>query len=64
MDFADGQESDLDFVIDVDQEWQCRWWAYGFRVAPEDIRAAVLAVGSSASAVRRHLMSGAGARGS
>ena len=49
-------DDDLDFVIDTNQEWQCQWWSYEFRVAPDELRAAVRHVGSSANAVREHLM--------
>lgn len=52
MNTADLEDADLDFVIDINQEWQCRWWSYGLRVTPDELREAVRAVGSSANAVR------------
>ena len=62
MDAAELSDADLDFVIDIEQEWQCRWWSHGLRVTPEELREAVLAVGSSANAVREHLLTAAAAR--
>jgi hypothetical protein len=62
MHTAELEEADLDFVIDVNQEWQCRWWSYGLRVTPDELRAAVREVGSSANDVRDYLMSGTAPR--
>ncbi|HYC45653.1 MAG TPA: DUF3606 domain-containing protein [Burkholderiales bacterium] len=54
-------DDDLDFAIDASQEWQCRWWSHAFRVSPQEVREAVRAVGSSANAVREHLLLAAAA---
>jgi len=58
MDREELQEAELDFAIDIEQDWQCKWWSHDFRVTPEEVKAAVLEVGSSANAVRQHLMRG------
>ena len=55
MDSAELSDADLDFVIDANQDWQCRWWSWEFRVSPDEVRDAVHTVGSSANAVRDHL---------
>ena len=55
MDSAELTDADLDFEIDASQEWQCKWWSWEFRVSPDEVRAAVHAVGGSANAVRAHL---------
>lgn len=41
--------------IDVDQDWELRWWAKAFNASPEELKRAVAAVGPSAAAVARHL---------
>ena len=48
-------DADLDFAIDANQEWQCRWWGHAFKATPEEVRAAAMAVGGSANAIRAHL---------
>ena len=55
MDNSELTDADLDIPIDVGQEWQCRWWSHAFRVTPEEVREAGLAVGGSANAIRAHL---------
>ena len=55
MEHADITDADLDFPIDASEEWQCRWWSHEFRCTPEQVRAAALAVGGSANAIRAHL---------
>jgi hypothetical protein len=42
-------------VIDATDASQRDYWAYRLSVSPSDLSAAIEAVGSSVSAVRRHL---------
>lgn len=43
--------------INVNEEWECRYWSVELGVTPEQLRAAVDAVGTSADKVREHLKS-------
>ena len=56
------EDTEPDLTIDIEQDWQVRWWSYGLRVTPEELRAAVLEVGSSANAVRDRLAAPAAQR--
>lgn len=42
-------------LINVNEEYELRYWAAKFGVSNEELKAAVKAVGTSADAVRRHL---------
>jgi hypothetical protein len=44
-----------DFIINLEQDWQCRWWSREFGVAPERLRQAVREAGPLARNVRLHL---------
>lgn len=41
--------------INVNESWELRWWTESLGVTEQELRAAVAAVGTSASAVRQHL---------
>jgi hypothetical protein len=41
--------------INIDQEYEVRYWSGELNVAPEKLREAVKAVGTSAQAVRKYL---------
>ena len=41
--------------IDIDQDYEVRDWSNKFGVTPDELKAAVKAVGSSAEAVQAHL---------
>lgn len=41
--------------INIDQEYEVRYWASELNVSPEKLRDAVKAVGTSAEAVRKYL---------
>jgi hypothetical protein len=44
-----------EFLINLDQEWECRWWSNELGVTPEQIRVAIEKVGPRSKAVREHL---------
>lgn len=41
--------------INVNESWELRWWTQSLGISEAELRAAVQAVGTSASAVRKHL---------
>lgn len=41
--------------INVNEEWEVRWWTKELGVSESELRAAVKAAGTSVSAVKRHL---------
>ncbi|KFN42355.1 DUF3606 domain-containing protein [Arenimonas oryziterrae] len=41
--------------VNVNEDWELRYWTAHFNTTPEKLRAAVKAVGVSAAAVQRHL---------
>jgi hypothetical protein len=41
--------------INVNEDYELRYWTHALGVTPEQLRAAVRAVGTSAGAVREHL---------
>lgn len=43
------------FIINLDQDWQCRWWSKELGVAPEILKEAIREVGPLARNVRRYL---------
>jgi hypothetical protein len=43
------------FIINLDEDWQCRWWSKEFGVAPEILKKAIREVGPLARNVRCHL---------
>jgi hypothetical protein len=43
------------FAINLEESWQCRWWAEYFGVTRAQLLAAILEVGVDAEAVRRAL---------
>ena len=43
------------FIINLDQDWQCRWWSKELGVAPEALRKAIREAGPLARNVRQHL---------
>lgn len=50
-----------EFLINLDQEWQCRWWSSEFGITPEQLRLAVERVGPRSKAVRAHVTAASGA---
>ena len=46
-----------DFIINLDQDWQCRWWSKELGVAPATLKAAIREAGPLARNVRLHLQS-------
>lgn len=42
------------FMINPEQEWQCRWWSKELGVRPEELKAAIRIVGPMARNVRDH----------
>ena len=42
--------------VDVEQEWECVWWAKGWGVSPDALRAAVREVGPLVADLDRHLL--------
>lgn len=50
------REPDHDnFLINPEQEWQCRWWSKELGVPPDVLKAAIRVVGPMARNVRNHL---------
>ena len=43
------------FIINLDQDWQCRWWSKELGVAPDLLKDAIRQAGPLARNVRRHL---------
>lgn len=41
--------------INVNEDYEVRYWTQALNVSPEELRKAVRAVGTSSEAVRRHL---------
>lgn len=48
------EPQDRNFV-NVNEPWEVNWWCKKWGVTPDQLRAAVKAVGTSAAAVARHL---------
>ena len=44
------------FLISLDQDWQCRWWSKEFGVSPAELKAAIREVGPRSKAVREYLV--------
>lgn len=42
-------------LVNVNEEYELRYWTKEFGVSPEELKAAVRAVGTGVDAVRRHL---------
>ncbi len=41
--------------VNLNEDWEVRWWARAWEITPEQLREAVKQVGTSASAVAKHL---------
>ncbi len=41
--------------ISLTEEWELKWWAKELGTSPEDLKAAVKAVGDATTKVRQHL---------
>ncbi len=52
---AEQQRMQDEFLINLDLEWQRRWWSNELGVTPEQIRLAIEKVGPRSKAVREHL---------
>ena len=48
----EGRES---FIINIDQDWQCRWWSKELGVSPVDLKKAIRQAGPLVRNVRQHL---------
>jgi hypothetical protein len=44
-----------DFLINLDEDWQCRWWSRELGVPADTLRSAIRQVGPLARNVRLHL---------
>ena len=49
------QRKPTTFAINLEESWQCRWWAEYFGVTRAQLLAAILDVGVDADAVRQAL---------
>ena len=43
------------FIIKLDEDWQCRWWSKELGVAPDLLKEAIRHAGPLARNVRQHL---------
>ena len=49
------REEPPDLLINLDQEWQCRWWSKELGVTPRELKEAIQQVGPTSRAVRAFL---------